>query len=93
MCCLKKLMKALSLENSSAAAIRLLMGFAFGQQLHGLQQSLLLAPGPDSSCRSPFHEDATYGLVTGTHLSASRLSQGLVLPHFYLLQPGRQARI
>ena len=45
MCCLKKLMKALSLANSSAVAIRL-MGSAFlGQQLHGPQQSPLLAPG------------------------------------------------
>lgn len=41
-------------------------GHGLGQQLHGAQQSPLLAPGLIVHA-GLLHEDAAYGLVTGTH--------------------------
>ena len=68
-------------------------GLGFGQQFHGPQQSPLLAPGLVAHAGLP-HEDAAYGLVTGTHplgQPVEPIGQG-VTP-LYLLQPAGQTSV
>jgi hypothetical protein len=68
-------------------------GFGLGQQFHGPQQSPLLAPGLVAHAGLS-HEDAAYGLVTGTHpfgQPVEPIGQG-VTP-LYLLQPAGQTSV
>lgn len=68
-------------------------GLGIGQQFHGPQQPPLLAPGLVAHAGLP-HEDATYGLVTGTHpfgQPVEPIGQG-VTP-LYLLQPVDQTPV
>lgn len=68
-------------------------GLGFGQQLQRPQQSPLLTPGLVAHAGLP-HEDAAYGLVTGTHpfgQPVEPIGQGATL--FHLMQLAGQTQV